>query len=105
MDEWLKKITDWFLDLAKGIFQALIDFVHDAVLWVFEGILNAVAYLLSLLPAPEFIQQYSFSTLLSGLPSNALYVLGHLRLAEALTVISAAVGFRLLRKLLTLGQW
>lgn len=105
MEEWLSKITNWFLDLAKAIFQALLDFVHDAILWVFEGLLNAIAALLALLPAPDFLQQYSFSSLLSGMHPMVLYAANQLRIVEAFTIIGAAIGFRLLRKLFTLGQW
>jgi len=105
MSEWLNKLTTWFLNLVKAIFQALLDLVHDAILWVFEGILNAIAAVLALLPVPEFLQQYSFSSLMADMHPMILFAANQMRVVEAFTIIGISVGFRLLRKLFTLGQW
>lgn len=105
MKEWLKKITDWLVELVKSVLETLKEVVNDAVVWVLDLVLGPIGDLIASIPAPSFFQTVSFSGLLSGLPPYALYVIGQARLGEAMAVIAAGVSFHLLRKLFTLGQW
>lgn len=105
MTEWLTKITDWFLALVKAVFSSLASIVGDFVVWVFQAVLGVVGDLLASLPVPSFMSSGTFGSILSGLPSFALYVVGQMHFAEAFAMIGAGVAFNLLRKLFTLGQW
>jgi len=105
MDQWLKKISDFFIDLAKEALLAIFHLIKDLAFWILEGILNAIATLLELLPVPDFLTGTDLGQILSPLPSFALYLIGHIHLDQALAVIGTGVAFNLLRKLFTLGQW
>ena len=102
MDQWLKLITDWIIGLVKSI----LGFVGDLVVWVLDAILGALGALLASIPAPSFMTQGGgIGSLFNGLPPFALYVMSNARLGEAFAILSAGVGFYLLRKIFTLGQW
>ena len=106
MDDWLSKITNWFLGLVRGVFDALGTWIHDAVLWAFDGILQAIAGLVSAIPMPAFLSSgINIGAMFSAFPPFALYVISHLGLAPAFAVISAAILFRLTRVFLTGFQW
>lgn len=105
MDKWLEKIGDFFSDLFKEAFEGLIDLLKDFMFWIVEGVLNAIASVLELLPVPDFIQNTDLGQILSPLPSFALFVIGNIHLDQCLALIGGGVAFNLLRKLFTLGQW
>lgn len=106
MLNWLADITNWLLTLVTEIFKALVDFVHDGFIWALEGVLNAVSALVVSIPTPGFLSSgLNMGGLLSGLPPYALYVVGQIRIGEAMALIGAGVAFYLVRKLFTLGQW
>lgn len=102
----LDGLVTWLIDLVKSIFIAIWDFIKDIFLAILDGILIVVASLLAALPSPSFISQSDWlAALLSPLPPFALFVIGNLRIPEALAIIASGVSFRLLRKLATLFQW
>ena len=105
MDNWLTDITNWLISLVIAFFTALLNFVHDAAVWVFDGVVSAVCALIAAIPAPSFLGSYSFIGLLNQLPAYPLYVLGQLEIGTALGIVLSGVVFRLARKLATLGQW
>lgn len=106
MDNWLSSLSAWFVDLVKSIFSALLTFVHDAVLWAFDGFLTALAALIAAIPAPSFLSGgLNVGSMLSGMPAFTLFVLNQLNIAACLAVISAGITFRLIRKFTTLFQW
>lgn len=106
MDNWLGKLSAWLFGLVQSIFWALVDWLHDGALWVFDSVLQAIAGLVASIPAPSFMQSgVSLGSLLSGFPPYTFYLLSHLRLGDAFAIFSAGVAFRLARKFLTLFQW
>lgn len=106
MTDWLSSITTWFVDLVKGVFLALVDFVKDGVVWVLDGILGALSSAIAAIPVPGFLSSgLNPGGLLAGFPGFALYVAGQTRIGEAMAIIAAGVGFYLVRKVFTLGQW
>lgn len=106
MDNWLSNLSAWFVALVKSIFNALLTFVHDAVLWALDGILTALAALIAAIPVPAFFSGgLNIASSFAGMPAFTLFVLNQLNIGACLAVISAGVGFRLLRKFTTLFQW
>jgi hypothetical protein len=105
MDGWFEKLTQWFVDLVKAFFASLMDFVHDAFIWVFDSLLSAIATLIASIPAPDFLASNPIGSMLAGMPPLALYVISKLNLHAFFAIILAGVLFRLGRKILTLGQW
>lgn len=106
MDNWFSNLTAWLLSLVQSVFGALLDWIHDAALWVFDGVLQALASAIAAIPAPSFMTSgLNLASLLSGFPPFTFYVLSHLQLGNAFAVVAAGVSFRLLRKFLTLFKW
>lgn len=106
MDQWLKLITDWIIGLVKAVLGFVADIIRDAVVWVLDAVLGALGTLIAALPAPSFMQSGGgLGALLNGLPPFSLYVIQQAKIGEALAIIGAGVGFYLLRKIFTLGQW
>lgn len=106
MDGWFSSITAWLLDLVKSIFNSLLTFVHDSVLWAFDGVLLALAGLIAAIPAPSFLSGgVSVGSMLGGMPGFTLFVLNHLNIGACVGVLAAGISFRLIRKFTTLFQW
>lgn len=106
MDNWLSNLSAWLVDLVKSVFLALVEFFHDAALWVFDGVLSALSGLIAAIPVPAFLAGgVNVGSMLSGMPPFTLFVLNQLNLGPCLAVIGAGVTFRLIRKFTTLFQW
>jgi len=105
VSDWLSKITAWLADAFRSVVGALFDVVSDALLFVLDALLQGIAGLLAMIPAPAFLQNNSLGTLLAHLPPEVLYFAGHFRLAECFALLGASVVFRLSRKVATAFQW
>jgi len=106
MDNWLASITAWLVGLVQSVFTTLVSWLHDAVLWVWDGVLSGLAGLIAAIPVPSFLASgVNIGSIFSGYPPFALYLVSQMGLGQCFAVISAGVAFRLTRKLLTLGQW
>lgn len=104
-DNWLAKITGFFVDLVKSVLKFVFDLLLDVVVWVFGLALELLALIVNSIPIPSFLQQYSLGSMMAGLDPGILYFVALLKIPEALAIVGAGVGFRLLRKVLTLAQW
>ena len=90
-------VVQWFSDLFVAIFKALWDFIRDAVCWPFEQIMDIVISAVQALPLDNLATQ---STAWGSLPGEVLNVLGLLGVGTAVTIISAAIGVRLVLQLI-----
>ncbi len=100
----LAQFTTWFLGLVAGWFTAFWTFVTDAVVWVADTVLTWVAAALNAVPVPDWLS-HGLSTLFSALDGGTMFLLTEAGIPQALGIIGAGFGFRLLRKLVTLFQW
>lgn len=91
LKDWLTAFKDWLLDGLQYV-----------LLKTFELFLEGVALVIEAMPAPDFITEYSLSDLIDP---DILWMLHNSGVSTALSIISAAMVFRLLRRLLTLGIW
>lgn len=106
MSDWLAKITAWLVALVQGIFTQLVTWIHDAALWVFDGVLSALAAAVNAISVPSFLSGgVNVGSYLSGMPAFTLYLLQQLNIGACLSVLGAGIAFRLVRKAVTLGQW
>lgn len=106
MNGWLEQITTWLVDLVKDVFVAVWDLLGDGIVFVLSSILVPIGGWISGLTPPAFLSSgINIGALLTGLPPFALYLAGQTRITEAMAILGAAVGFHLLRKMVTLGQW
>lgn len=102
---WLTELTDWIRGQVERIWDAVASFFKDVVIFVFESALDLVAIIVDAIPVPDFLGQYNLGTMLGSTGPTVLWVMGEFRIGEALGIIAAGYGFRILRKFLTLFQW
>ena len=106
--QWLSDLFNailvWLVGVIKAVFGAIFDFFIDTAIAVLDLILTALAALITSIPAPEFLAGGSGS-FLNGLPSSVIYFLGMSGFAAGLGLLGAGFAFRMVRKLVTLGQW
>lgn len=89
-------VVKWFADLFVAIFKAAWDFIRDAVCWPFEQVMDIVLSAITALPLDALSTQ---STAWGSLPGEILNILGLLGVGTAVTIISAAIGIRIVLQL------
>lgn len=101
----LDDLTNWFKEQFQALWNAFKDFLGDLLVTLISGLEHLFLAALNAIGVPSFLTTYNLGTLLGQAGTTAIWLAGVLRLGDCLVVISAGVAFRLLRKLLTLGQW
>lgn len=101
----IAKFTAWLLELVISIFKSIWDFFSDIAIWVFDGVLTALAGVISAIPAPSFLSQNSLSSLLGAMGPDVLYFISAFNLPACFAILGAGFLFRMTRKIFTLGQW
>lgn len=102
--KWLKELTDWIARQLTALWDAFVEFIGDTLLALVELVLETFARLVEALPVPGFLE-VGLGQVFGNLSPAILYYVGVFRIGEGLLVLAGGVAFRLLRKLLTLGQW
>ncbi|MGH8122215.1 MAG: phage coat protein [Gammaproteobacteria bacterium] len=102
---WLDDLTGWFIRIWRQIWDAVVGFFKDLIIYGVEAVIHAFAYIVSLIPVPSFLTTYTIGGLLGGAGPTIGWLCTQLQLGTALSMIAAAYAFRLFRKLITLGQW
>lgn len=97
-------LFQWLWNIIKGWFLAVLDLFKDAVVWLLDAVFGVIAAAIEALPVPGFMAT-GLGGLFSGVDPSVLYFVGVLGIPQGLATIGVAVGFRLIRKLVTLGQW
>lgn len=102
---WLGDLTDWLLGIFKQIWDAFVQFVKDIFLFILDFVMQVVTWILSNIPVPDWLTQYSLNSILGQAGPTIGWVAHEMQIGQAMTLIAAGYAFRLLRKLLTLFQW
>lgn len=102
--EWLDSVWTWIVDLVKGVFQSIWEIVKDLGVLLLQTILDLFLAIIDMLDPPDFLDN-GLDTYLAGIDPAVIYFLGQSGLGAGLSLIGLAVVFRLMRKILTLGQW
>ncbi|ACY33053.1 hypothetical protein [Comamonas thiooxydans] len=100
----LKEFTEWLLGLVAKVFSSLWDFVEDAAIAVFDGVVSGFVSLLTAIPVPEWVQG-GLSSVWGGMDSAVLFYASQAGIPQALMVVGAGYSFRFMRKVVTLFQW
>lgn len=98
--DWFDSLIDWL----GALFQDFIEFIYDLPIFLIEGIVGLIVDLIVEIPVPEFLED-GMAEYVTRFPDSILWAMGITRIDDALAIVAAGVAFRLLRKLLTLGQW
>lgn len=108
MDWLVKLITDFWFQLRAYLSNQIeytYVFLTDLPLDILESFLNAISFIFNSLSIPNFLASNSLQTLFNTLDSSILYLLYHVGFFDGLAIYAAGVGFLLIRKIFTLGQW
>lgn len=98
--DFIDSIIAWL----KGLFNDLVEFITELPLLILDGILSALASIIEAIPMPDFMTG-GLQEVVDVLPSSVLWLMANAGIGAALGIIAAGVGFRLLRKVVTLFQW
>lgn len=88
--EWLTGLTQWLWDTIKCFYLSLYEALKDVFIVIVQSVLDAIAGLISGIPVPPFLTQYSIGSLISSIPPDILYFLSFLHFPEGFAMISAA---------------
>lgn len=98
---WIGRFFEWWGGMLKDMFE----FITDIPFFMLKGVLEGAIYLISAIPAPEFLTDYRLQNLFDLMPDGVTYFVAYFGIPEGLAILGLGVTFRLTRKALTLGQW
>lgn len=98
MDDWWGQVKDFFADYWIEFKEV----IYDIAVSIFDGILDAIAYIVSAIPMPDFLTQFTLSDYIG---SEVAYLLTMSGFNTALGIIASAYLFRFIRRISTLGIW
>lgn len=101
----LKGITDWLREQILKIWEAFAGFMEDLFLIWVEHTLDMVIFVFGLVPAPDFLSQHTLGSLLGQAGPTVGWLVMTFRIGEGLALISSAMAFYLVRRILTVGIW
>lgn len=90
-------LLSWFSALFVAVFVAMWDFFRDVPAWIFEQCLSVVSLALN------GIDLSSLNAQLSGfgsIPANVMLVMSAIGLGQALAMIAASIGIRIVLQLI-----
>ena len=93
----LSALVAWFSSLFIAVFVAAWDFVQDAFCWPFEQCLSIVVSAMSSFNVSGMTNNLSAW---GSLPAEVINVMGLLGAGTAVTIISSAIGVRLVMQLI-----
>lgn len=102
---WLEKLTNWIKDTVLAVWEAFKDFIGDVLVNIIDMLLTTAAIAIEAIQVPDFVLAYSLGGLLGQGGDWIAWLIMTFKVGTGLTLIGAGWAFRLLRKLLTLGQW
>ncbi len=102
---WLTDLTKWLWDAIVRIFGALITLLNDLVIIFFDGCFSLILLLLGVLPLPDFLAGHTMADLLGSAGSTIVWFCDVFQISNSMRVISAAMVFQIMRRLITLGIW
>ncbi|WP_049458530.1 hypothetical protein [Stenotrophomonas maltophilia] len=98
-------ITTWAKEQLTSLWADFADFMTDLQTDFIELVLSFVKAIVYLIPAPDFLSQFSFCSMLNAAGPWTAFIVAQLRVGEAVALLTAALIFRLVRVFLTVFQW
>ena len=102
---WLTDLTTWIAQQLKALWDAFVEFCGDLLIKAGETVCDFFATAVEAIPVPDFLTQYSLDGMLGQAGPVIAWLVGTFRIGECFAILAAGFAFRMLRKLLTLGQW
>lgn len=95
----------WLLGLFVKVFVAVWDLFTDLFIALADAFLQALAAVVSAIPAPDFLTQHGLQSAFSQLSGDVLFFLSVFNIGTGIAMLGSAFAFRMLRKVVTLFQW
>lgn len=102
---WLNDLTNWLKEQLLALWEAIAEFFTDLIVKTLEAVCDFFATIVEAIPVPDWVTTYSLDGILGNAGPTIAWLIGTFRIGEGLGLIALGYGFRLLRKLFTLGQW
>jgi len=102
---WLQDITDFIRRQVERLWDAIVLFFRDLVMYAIEKMLDLIALAFEKLPVPEFLTQYKLGTLFANAGPTIGFFVNIFKIPECMAVIALGIVFFITRKILTLGKW
>jgi len=102
---WLGDFESWLWDMIKKYYNALGNFWSDVIVAFLKSLTTVGLWVVNHIPAPSFLSTHSIDEFLGNAGPVVGWLCSVMQLSTAMSMIAAAFSFRLLRKLMTLGQW
>lgn len=102
---WLGDLGEFLRKQVERLWDAIVVFFKDLVLFAIDQMLQLVSLVVEMLPVPEFLEQNSLNVMLGKAGPVVGWFVQTFRVGECFAMISVAITFRMMRKILTLGKW
>jgi hypothetical protein len=99
---WPKWLT---LAFYEGLWDDFVEYMDDLPIKVLKGVLEAVAEVLEAIDAPDFLSTHQLGDVLAPVMPYIGHFLAQAGISQGLSLIAAAIAFRVSRKILTFGMW
>lgn len=96
----LTSFAKWGLLLSVAGLLGFTKVGKEVLLWAFDQLLTVFGYILGLIILPAALTNWTMQSAFSGISSNFAMVVGYVGFSQALVLITAAYGVRLLRDIL-----
>lgn len=93
-------LAKWGLLLSVAGLLGFTKVGKEVLLWAFDQLLTVFGYILGLIILPAALTNWTMQSAFSGISSNFAMVVGYVGFSQALALITAAYGVRLLRDIL-----
>jgi len=95
-----------FVDDVKNYVEALwddfVEFFTDLPLVILDSLLSAIAFAVDLIPLPDFLTDFSLSSVIH---EDLVWFLAQSGFGPALGIVGGAYVFYFIRRLTTIGIW
>lgn len=92
--------ASWLILLTLAIFAGLWFLGTDLGCWIVEELLQVIQEVLDELPGPDAFAALNPAQYVSSLPPDIVNMVGLIRVGEALAIILAAIGIKLLLQII-----
>ena len=93
------------LEFWEGVWDDFTEYLDELPIKILKGVLDAVAGVLEGIVPPEFLNNYQLGDVLAPTMPYIGFFLAQAGVSQGLSLIAAAVLFRVMRKVLTFGWW
>lgn len=101
----IEAITNWLRDQFIAVWDAFFKFMQDLFLFWLEHQLTLVLWMIDNIPSPDFLTQHTLGSLLGSAGPTVAWAITIFKVGEAAALISGAMVFYVLRRILTIGIW